>query len=244
MAAYQKLANLERWREAARRAIAQFERICEVSKNDPAARHDLVAVLSEACAELPAFSGSTPDDHRTALGWARRLVELSGGEDADHLEILATYQSLVGNRAGAVSTLEKALAAVPKAPATTNCASTSRPCWRRAANRPRQPERPTSHRSGPKSRLGPVFARSIESQMAHSYDRLRHVAPIFSTASSSHETTVIRCASPTTRHPSDDWFVRPPAGRSLKSACPIPGVGMGSGVQTLRRIGLCTRFGK
>ncbi|MHB8862954.1 MAG: protein kinase domain-containing protein [Pirellulaceae bacterium] len=118
MLGYQQSGKLDRWRDASQRTVEGFARVHEATAGEPASERDLMNALRHACDGLFAFSDATPSDISTALSRARQLVKLSSEGDAGHLQILAKYEFLSGDVAGAVRTLETALATLPVNPET------------------------------------------------------------------------------------------------------------------------------
>lgn len=93
MPIYEKLGNLDRWREVSRGAVEQLERAYQASPSDPGAKADLMNTLTASCLATLLFAETTLDDVRAALRCAQRLIELSGSPSADQQKILDELQA-------------------------------------------------------------------------------------------------------------------------------------------------------
>jgi class 3 adenylate cyclase/tetratricopeptide (TPR) repeat protein/predicted Ser/Thr protein kinase len=116
MLTYEQTGDLSAWREASQRAVEEFERVRQLTGDDPASLEDLARTLAGACDGLVAFSAPAPADVATALARARQLVALDKPPAPSRLEVLAKMQYLANDAAAAVATLEIALGAVPEGP--------------------------------------------------------------------------------------------------------------------------------
>jgi class 3 adenylate cyclase/tetratricopeptide (TPR) repeat protein len=110
------LGQVEEFQAAADAAVAGFEKVYDLAREDPRSRRDLVMVLHAAASGAMLIAEPKPEVLKTALERARRAVELAEKPDPEHLETLALAQFLSGDAAGAIESLEKGIALLPPEP--------------------------------------------------------------------------------------------------------------------------------
>jgi tetratricopeptide (TPR) repeat protein len=101
-----KSGNMENARALTRRALQLLKPLVQKERSSPVDRYQYAWILlTTPCLDLR--------DHATAMGYAKKLVEATDGEDPNHLNLLALAHARAGDYAHAIEIVTRALTLLP-----------------------------------------------------------------------------------------------------------------------------------